>query len=354
MISIFTVSFFPGMYLAVCALVAFGFVFSKVTFAVRLVCFAIGLLTLGALPRILSITFLGDYRCPWIFHHILVGVPFIALVVSAIRWLDFRLVSLSQAVDDMQIERTTGKSLDGWLHYFNAQEGSTWTPGTIVARLRTFGVQNADAIQVARSVMIASGRYDVERTDTNDRLRVSSISAGPRFGTLLEQQSSLRQWMLGSVCIAFWSMALRWSSGTTPNILELSIVLGLAGGISIHAISLPMILLSMHKTRWKSWLMWLLAVVSYCYALRLTGWESFVKANSFQVIPFFIFCAVMSSAPFLALAMMLLRQKGFRFAYLRRYKPQLDSKGTHHFIDNPTSQTTHHSEFALRRQKRGG
>jgi hypothetical protein len=160
MISIFIVSFFPGMYLAVCALVAFGFVFSKVTFVVRLVCFAMGLLTLGALPRILSITFLGDFRCPWIFHHILVGVPFIALVVSAIRWLDFRLVSLSQAVDDMQIERTTGKSLDGWLHYFNAQEGSTWTPGTIVARLRTFGVQDADAIQVARSVMIASGRCD--------------------------------------------------------------------------------------------------------------------------------------------------------------------------------------------------
>ena len=318
MISIFIVSFFPGMYLAVCALVAFGFVFSKATFVVRLVCFAIGLLTLGALPRILSITFLGYYRCPWFFHHILVGVPFIALVVSAIRWLDFRLVSLSEAVDDMQIERTTGKSLDGWLHYFNAQEGSTWTPGTIVARLHTFGVQDADAIQVARSVMIASGRCDVERTDTNDRLRVSSISAGPRFGTLLEQQSSLRQWMLGFVCIAFWSMALRWSSGTEPSMLELSIVLGLAGGLSIHAIALPLILLSIRKTRWTAWLLWLLSIVSYCYVLRLSGWESFVKANSNPVAPFLFFCVVMSSAPFLALAMMLLHQKGYRFAYLRR------------------------------------
>lgn len=318
MISIFIVSFFPGMYLAVCALVAFGFVFSKVTFAARLVCFAIGLLTLGALPRILSIAFLGDYRCPWIFHHILVGVPFIALVVSAIRWLDFRLVSLSQAVDDMQIERTTGKSLDDWLHYFNAQGGSTWTPGTIVARLRTFGVQDVDAIQVARSVMIAAGRFEVELTDTNDRLRVSSASAGPRLGSLLEQQSSLRQWMLGFVCIAFWSMALRWSSGTEPSMLALSIVLGLAGGLSIHAIALPMILLSIRKTRWTAWLLWLLSIVGYCYVLRLSGWESFVKANSSPVAPFLFFCVVMSTAPFIALAMFFLRQKGFRFSQLSR------------------------------------
>jgi hypothetical protein len=318
MVNIIVVAFFPGLYLAVCALVAFGFVFSKVTFAVRLVCFAIGLLALGALPRILSITCLGAYRCPWIFHHILVGVPFIALVVSAIRWLDFRLVSLSRAVDDMQIERTTGKSLDGWLHYFNAQGGSTWTLGTIVARLRTFGVQDADAIQVARSVMIASGRCDVERTDTNDRLRVSSTSAGPTFGTLLEQQSSLRQWMLGFVCIAFWSMALRWSSGTEPSMLELSIVLGLAGGLSIHAIALPLILLSIRKTTWTAWLLWLLAIVSYCYVLRLSGWESFVKANSNPVAPFLFFCAVMSSVPFIALAMLFLRQKGCRFTHLSR------------------------------------
>lgn len=318
MISILIVSFFPGMYLAVCALVAFGFVFSKVTFTVRLVCFAFGLLTLGALPRILSITFLGDYRCPWIFHHILVGVPFIALVVSAIRWLDFRLVSLSQAVDDMQIERSTGKSLDGWLHYFNAQEGTTWTPGSIVARLRTFGVQDADAIQVVRSVMIASGRHEVERTDTNDRLRVSSIFAGPRFETLLEQQSSLRQWMLGFVCIAFWSMALRWSSGTEPSMLELSIVLGLAGGMSIHAIALPLILLSIRKTRWTAWLLWLLSIVIYCYVLRLSGWENFVKANSNPVAPFLFFCVVMGSAPFIALAMFFLRQKGYRFTHLSR------------------------------------
>jgi hypothetical protein len=36
------------------------------------------------------------------------------------------------------------------------------------------------------------------------------------------------------------------------------------------------------------------------------------------------------------------------------HRLRLPKKGTHHFVDNPTNQITQQSEYALRRQKRGG
>jgi len=302
---IFVIPFFfllGAVYFAACCSLAFWLAFSKWHLAIRTFAFLAMAFLLGALIS-------SFFRTP-LTGPVIVGTTIVAASTAALRWLDFRWISLTREVGREELDRVTGKSIDEWFRLFDEQQARTWSHAQLRACLRERGL--ADDLQklIASSYEIFIGRSIVSTTDTGEKLYIDPVrgSVVSRFSSVLrEQRSSIREWIFLSLFVAALSMAVRSSGSDWTNANALMLVTAVAMVLSVLNIVIATNCLGLGK---QSRLVWAFFVLFTCLifaTLNLIG-----LARPYQLIVLVIVLQIFVTGFCTALVLFIVRQKGYR------------------------------------------
>ncbi len=306
----------PAAYLVACCLPAIWLAFGRSHFVLRTVFFLFSAILLGLLPRY----FFG--RPPILVGQVLVGSAVIAASLAGMRWLDFRLVSLASGINREQFERGTGKTIDEWIRELNARNASAWPLRQLQAYLHNL-IQTDDWVEaIVKAYEISIGRIEVERTDTGEALYIVPIRAngiGPFITSMQEQRLSIKQLLFASVFVALLFSVIRaipydWLDGR-----HVSAVMLLSVVFSIVTLFVTTSSLSIKGPTWRSWALGLLTLGVGFTIAKLIGLTMFLQRIS--GVPFIsetVFVLATIASVEMLLALMLVRQNGYRLVTVRR------------------------------------
>ncbi len=306
----------PAAYLVACCLPAIWLAIGRSHFVLRTISFLISAILLGLLPRY----FFG--RPPILVGQVLVGSAVIAASLAGMRWLDFRLVSLASGIHREQFERGTGKTLDEWLLELNARNASSWTLCQLQAYLHNL-IQTDDWVKaIVKAYEISIGRIEVERTGTGEALYIVPIRAkgvGPIITAVQEQRLSIKQLLFASVFVALLFSVFRAIPNDWLNNQHVSAVMLLSIVFSIVTLFVTTSSLSIIGPTWRSWALALLIFGVVFTLAKYSGLTMFLqRISGVQFISEAVFVLATIASVEMLLALMLVRQKGYRLVMVSR------------------------------------
>lgn len=324
----------PGAYLVACCVLAGWLVFGRQHFAFRAVGYLLAVVVLGFLPQ-----YFFD-RVSNLTGHVLLGCSLIAILIALLRWLDFRIVPFATGAHRERLERSTGKTIDEWFRDLNKKQASQWPSLKIRNHLRSYGTSEDWVHVISEAYEQSIGRSMIEKTDTGEPLYIVSFrdrGVLAFFDSMKEQRWSIKQLMLAFVFVAlFFSLVRAIPHDWLKDSRFILLTLLLAGLSSTLTIFVSTSCLSISGPTLRSWLAGYLVLGISFYFARST---SFIfSIDRYVGIPYICDAIVLLTVPTsieLLLAMMLIRQYGYRFVLVQR-KPN-NQAVLENCINSPTT-----------------
>lgn len=190
----------------------------------------LAVILLNLIPHLASLHF----ESAWIAR-VLLGATAIALVLSSLRWLDFRMVRLIEGVDRQSLDIATGRSLDEWLMMLKGANGSSLQHASIRRLLREEGIDEYWQKKITEAFEKSVGRRAIKQQDDGSScyVDVKRLSLSEKLAVLQRQRFSIRDMMLASFAVACVAALLKWLPSFRPQALDLTLGLPMVLSLTI-------------------------------------------------------------------------------------------------------------------------
>ena len=279
-------AFSPGIseagsaYVVGVVLVAVSFV--KIHILVQIAIFAVGSITLIALPFHIDLASLDS---SWIVR-VVTAMTLVAIPLAVARLAGLRLVNLTDGVLGLEMEQGTGRDLRQWFAFLDAEHAESLKHAEIMAILRAFGFSFAWQKTITVAYERALGRWDVEPVP-HVKSRVVATTDGTNIADFLakstNQQFSIWQLMVLTFCAACLFGFVRNFSWTAPTVMDFKYMISATIGVAANSIIGLYVGLSLRRSRRHVLAAVLLAIVIAAGVTQLMG---FGAISSFGSVAF--------------------------------------------------------------------
>jgi len=165
-----------------------------------------------------------------------VATTFWAIVVAALPVAGFRIVSLTDGVSNLELEKHTGRDIDEWIALLDATRCSSLRHAEILSFLRQYGFDLFWQKTVTVAYERALGRYSVGQTATGNSQVVMQRNESDLtkwFSRLKQPQFTVWQLMLGTFCAVCLFAFLGWFDSASLKFKDYRYGIPVAIAISI-------------------------------------------------------------------------------------------------------------------------
>lgn len=270
--------------------------------------FSLGLLMFCAPLLSLQVVVLDT---SWIARVTLVA-SFIALALSSLRWLDYRLVRLATGIDRLTLDIATGRSLDEWLWELDSQGGCNKNYAEIRRFLREQGIVDYWQKAITEAYQKNTGHRPVVKSESGEEFFV--VVDRPTLRQLTQcirtQRFEILDLLIASSTVAGVVAFLKWFPSFRPQYLDF--VFGIPLVFVLTAMTLTAMKASLTldvRHPWRPLLWGSLLIVLVLFAIQSIGLALFYK----QIVTA-ISATVLGALFLMTLALNSLRQRGYRSA----------------------------------------
>lgn len=215
----------------------------------------------------------------WIVR-VTAAICFVAFVVSMMRWIGYRLVDLTDGVSGDELDRGTGRDLDGWIGYLDRAGRANLNHAETMALLREYGLSFEWQKTITVAYQKALGRRAIGHTairrhevvvDQPDRALTNWSAHLP------QQQFSIWQMMVATFCVASLLGFARTFAWSMPGSLDWKYGVPIATGVAATTLAAVNACLAIRDVRQKLLFAILAAVVASIGVPLSMGFRSFAN-----------------------------------------------------------------------------
>lgn len=270
--------------------------------------FSLGLLMFCAPLLSLQVVVLDT---SWIARVTLVA-SFIALALSSLRWLDYRLVRLATGIDRLTLDIATGRSLDEWLWELDSQGGRSKSYAEIRGLLREQGMVDHWQKTISEAYQKNTGHRPVVKSESGEEFFV--VVDRPTLRQLTQriraQRFEIRDLLIASSTVAGIAAFLKWFPSFRPQGIDFAIGIPLVFALTVVTyIAIKASLTPDVKYPWRPMLLGSLLIVLVLFTLQAIG-----LALIYKLIILGISATTLGAMFLMTLALYSLRQRGYRLA----------------------------------------
>ena len=240
------------------------------------------------------------------------GASFIALALSSLRWLDYRLVRLAIGINRLTLDIATGRSLDEWLWELDRQGGRGKNYAEIRGFLREQGMVDHWQKTITEAYQKNIGNRPVVMSVSGEEFFV--VVDRPTFSQLTHrlraQRFEIRDLLIASSTVACVAAFLKWFPSFRPQSLDFAFGIPLV--FVLTAMTLTVMKASLKLDLRHPWrpLLW----GSFLIVLVLFAIQSIGLAQVYKQIVTAIAVTIMGALFLMTLGLNALRQRGYRLA----------------------------------------
>jgi hypothetical protein len=208
----------------------------------------------------------------------------IAMIVSTMKWMGFRIVDLMPGITQLELERGTGRDLDQWFTHLDAAGASALNHAEIMALLRQDGFSLEWQKTVAVAYQTTLGRQSIGHThDGRCEFVIADGTQGivDSLARSTHQQFTIWQIMIATFCVACLLGFVRNFTWPVLTAIDMKYGVPLTLGVAAIAFAALWSSLAIGNARQKTYAACLFAVVAAVGVPYLMGLRSF---NPFALV----------------------------------------------------------------------